>query len=75
MLGVPAVAVSTVASDGGYDLAARFVKENLHALYAATSPFVTVNVNIPSGRAEKIKGVAVVPLGLWRKTDWYGHDG
>ena len=75
VLGVPAVAVSTVASDGGYDLAARFVKENLSALYAATSPFVTVNVNIPSGRAEKIKGVAVVPLGLRRYNDWYEHDG
>ena len=75
MLGGPAVAVSTVASDGGYDLAARFVKENLPALYAATSPFVTVNVNIPSGRAEKIKGVAVVPLGLRRYNDWYEHDG
>ena len=75
VLGVPAVAVSTVASDGGYDLAARFVKDNLSALYAATSPFVTVNVNIPSGRAEKIKGVAVVPLGLRRYNDWYEHDG
>lgn len=75
VLGVPGIAVSTVAADGGYDLAARFVKENLNALYAATSPYVTVNVNVPSGRREKIKGVAVAPLGVRRYNDWYEYDG
>ena len=71
VLGVPSVAVSTVASDGGYGLAVRFVRENLPTLLAAASPYVTVNVNVPSGRAEKIKGVAVVPLGIRRYEDRY----
>ena len=75
ILGVPSVAVSTVASDGGYELAARFVRVNLALLRAAASPYVTVNVNVPSGRAEKIKGVAVVPLGVRRYNDRYEFDG
>ena len=49
----------------------RFVRENLPSLLAAASPYVTVNVNVPSGRAEKIKGVAVVPLGIRRYEDRY----
>lgn len=75
VLGVPSIAVSTFAADGGYALAAEFVRDNLDALYAAISPYVTLNVNVPSGRREKIKGVAVVPLGLRRYNDRYEHDG
>ena len=75
VLGVPSVAVSAAAYDGGYALAAEFVKNNLSALHAAASPYVTVNVNVPSGDRGKIKGVAVVPLGIRRYNDWYEHDG
>ncbi len=75
VLGVPSVAVSTVASDGGYALAAEFVRNNLEKLRAAAAPYVTVNVNVPSGRREAIKGVAVVPLGIRRYNDWYEFDG
>lgn len=75
ILGVPSVAVSTVASDGGYALAAEFVMDNLEALHAAAAPYVTVNVNVPSGRREAVKGVAVVPLGIRRYNDWYEFDG
>lgn len=75
ILGVPGIAVSAAAADGGYDLAAEFVVKNLEKLRACASPYVTLNVNVPSGHREKIKGVAVVPLGVRRYKDWYEHDG
>ena len=75
VLGVKSIAVSAVAKRGGYDLAIEFVKNNLPKLVESIPPFVTLNVNVPCGFREEIKGVRAVPLGLRRYNDWYERDG
>lgn len=71
VLGIPSLAVSTAAKRGGYDAAVDFAVDNLDALVACTRPFVTVNVNVPFGDKEKIRGVKVTSVGVRHYHDWY----
>ena len=71
LLGVPSMAVSVRAGRGGYDLAAEFVAKNLEKLTADIPPFVTLNVNLPSGIREEIRGIKVTPLGHRKYEDYY----
>lgn len=77
ILGVPSIALSARVAEGGYDAAIDFIVANLDALYKLIPPMVTLNVNVPFGDKERLKGVAVAPLGIRRYKDWYEehHDG
>ena len=75
ILGVPSIALSTNVRKGGYDAAIDFIVRNLDEIYPLIPPLVTINVNVPFGNADDIKGVAVAPLGIRRYKDWYEpHD-
>ncbi len=71
ILGIPSIALSTRAKRGGYELAAEFLADNLVALASCIQPHTTLNINVPSGIKENIKGVKVTPTGIRRYHDWY----
>lgn len=71
ILGIPSIAVSTAAKKGGYDAAVDFVVDNLDALIKHIRPFVTLNVNVPFGDKEKLRGVKVTAVGVRHYEDWY----
>lgn len=71
LLGVPSIAISTVADSDDYSFVIDFLLKNLDNLVENLPPMTTLNINVPSQDGNKIKGVKAVPLGHRRYNDWY----
>jgi 5'-nucleotidase len=74
------IAVSVHAGKSeNYGAAAHFVAQNLEKLAAFADENHTINVNVPSGGIEDIKGVKIVPLSFRPYVEVYkkqtAHDG
>lgn len=74
LLGIPSVALSTVAESDDYSFPIEFLLENLDMFLKNLPPMTTLNINVPSQDKSKIKGVKAVPLGHRKYNDWYVEE-
>lgn len=74
LLGIPSIALSTVAKCDDYSFPISFFLDNLDALVSKLSPMTMLNINVPFQDNSKIKGVKVVPLGHRKYKDWYVEE-